>query len=73
MPEINDIGMKAQDCEAAKSGFCCYCENMAYEQLRRNVSNLLVEAQSKSEQLSFSEFKQYFDEDFIPNIWEMMI
>lgn len=69
----NEVCFKVAECEQAKSGFCCYCENFAYEKLRKNLAKLMKEADSKSEELDFSDFKQYFDEGFSPAVWEIMI
>ena len=64
---------RASECEQAKSGFCCYCENYAYEQLRQKLRELITQADSKSQELMLGDFKQYFDEEFSPAIWEIMV
>ncbi len=42
------------------------------DRLLNKLSELMVDADIKSQQLDFSHFKQYFDEVFSPRFWEIV-
>ena len=42
------------------------------EELLNKISKLLIQADSKSEELMIGDFKQYYDEEFSPAMWELL-
>jgi len=36
------------------------------------ISELMIQADKKSEELLIGDFKQYFDEEFSPAMWELI-
>ena len=51
----------------------CACKSVQPEDcLLKRIVELIRQAETKSEQLTFGEFKQYFDEDFVMKFWDMV-
>lgn len=42
------------------------------DNLINKISELMIQADQKSEELMIGDFKQYFDEDFSPAMWEII-
>ena len=42
------------------------------DNLINKISELMIQADQKSEELMIGDFKQYFDEEFSPAMWEII-
>ena len=45
---------------------------MSKDDILDKISELLIRADQKSEELLLGDFKQYYDEEFSPDMWELL-